>query len=110
MYRPLDKRLHYGSDQSNGEYFGKDCGKQSKPRGLGGSTGTLSTADDAYPCIVPYRERQIIDMNKGYTAPKKGERPMHATTMQYAPVKPVFTSTTRHVSSFISLNFALLFL
>ena len=98
MLRPLDAKLHYKSRQDIGEYFGKDCGKHSVPRGQGQNSGIIITAQDVYPCIIPYRQRQVSELNKDYITPRKGDRPMHATTMKYAPVKPVFLSTTKHVS------------
>lgn len=99
MLRPLDAKLHYRIRQDAGEYFGKDCGKQSKPAGQGQNSGIISTAQDVYPCIIPYRQRQVPQLNKEYITPRKGGRPMHATTIQYAPVKPVFVSTTKHVGT-----------
>ena len=98
MLRPLDAKLHYKTRQDIGEYFGKDCGKHSVPRGQGQNSGIIITAQDVYPCIIPYRQRQVSELNKDYITPRKGDRPMHATTMKYAPVKPVFLSTTKHVS------------
>ena len=100
MLRPLDAKLHYKTRQDAGEYFGKDCGKQSIPKGQGQNSGIIITAQDKYPCIIPYQQRQLYSLNRGYDTPKKGERPMHATTMQYTPVRPEFLSTTKHVSLF----------
>lgn len=98
MLRPLDARLHYRIPQQTGEYFGKDCGKLSVPKGQGANSGIINTAQDVYPCIIPYNERQVPELNKHYGVPQKGDRPMHATTMQYRPVKPVHTSVSRYVS------------
>lgn len=99
MLRPLDARLHYRSPQQLGEYFGKDCGERSVPRGQGHSSGTIRTDQDTYPVILPYHQRQIVTLNEEYITPKKGERPMHATTISYQPVTPQFLSTTKYVSS-----------
>ena len=83
-----------------GEYFGKDCGKRSVPRGQGSDTGTIRTAQDVYPCIIPYNGRQIVDLNNGYVTPKRGERPMHRTTISHGPASSSYSSrsTTHHVS------------
>jgi len=98
MLRTLDAKLHHRSPQGGGEYFGKDCGKRSKPKGQGSNSGLISTADYVYPCIIPYKERQLPNLNEEYVTPAKGDRPMHATTMTYAPVKPMFVSTSKHAS------------
>lgn len=110
MYRPLDKRLHFSTVQTTGEYFGKDCGTFSIPRGQGHSSGTITTAQDIYPCIIPYKNRQLVHLNKDYTIPQKGERPMHATTMTYTPVQTEYNSTTRHVSTYVKVTEAVSYL
>lgn len=104
MYRPLDKRLHFSTNQNTGEYFGKDCGKRSLARGQGRAAGTINTAVDVYPCIIPYKERQHVTLNRGYSAPRLGQRPMHATTIPMSSAKPQYVSSTRHVSWFQSLD------
>ena len=104
MLRPLDAKLHYRIPQQTGEYFGKDCGKLSVPHGQGSNSGIIRTAQDVYPCIIPYKERQLTELNKPYDTPHIGDRPMHATTMQYRPVKPVHTSVTRYVSHYHIFN------